>query len=164
MKPKCVTAPENRELNHVTERPKRGEENFRCIEGPSQWESISVPPDDGGSPLPPLSFFSAPCFPKQPFPLLPLRKKEQEGLGGGKSILVCIGGTISIDLEWQPTQHRMGWWLDVAFRPEVLYGIYCNRYNLKQAQRGFVCPFHGALHLWFLFSALPLQVVRKSIH
>lgn len=89
-----VTAPANTELNHTTVRPRKGEENFRCIGGPSPWESISLPPDGRGSPLPPVSFFLATCFPKQPFILLPLREEEQEGLGGWRSSLVCFGGII----------------------------------------------------------------------
>lgn len=89
-----VAAPANRELGHATVRPRRGEENFGCVEGPPQWESISLPLDSGGFPWLPVSFFPAPRFPKQPFLLLPLREEEQERLGGGRLSLVCFGGTI----------------------------------------------------------------------
>lgn len=75
-----------KQLNHATVKPKRGKENFRCVEGPSKWKGISLSPDGGDCPLPPVSFFAAPCFPKWLFPLLLLREVEQEGLEGRRKV------------------------------------------------------------------------------
>ena len=80
------------ESSNTWQRGQRGER--RILDELSQQENISVPWMAGGSSLPPVHFFPAPHFPKRPFLLLPLREDGQEGLGVGRSSLMCFGGTI----------------------------------------------------------------------